>query len=385
MKFMRIVHIIESIESSYGGPALSLPKFVNALNENKKNSEIWSISSDGKFSNSLLSSLEVSVKLHKKNLFKYFSLGLILGVLKSCIKRDVDLFHFHSVWSSPTWFGMFICNVFNIPYVLSPRSSLYVDSLKKKKALKVIIGFIFLKRLLKKCEFIHCTDLKEKQDVLKYCACSTVIIPHGVDINKKVVEISDKVVFDFYSEFQLGEYNLLYCSRIHPRKNLLIAVESFVDSNLPNSGWKFFVAGPIDDYDYYQKVVDYIGEKNVHECVVFVGMIEDPIKTLFYRLSDAFILLSDFENFGMSISEALVENTYTIISENTPWKNLHKYGVGATCALNSKVVSKELSFFSESIKGDCPVALDFEGYLNNYVISWDEVAKIFIREYGRIA
>lgn len=380
---MKIVHVIERLDSTYGGPAVSLPLFIRSLNKLSVESEVWSVSADGRVDNKLLLDFGLNFSVFRRTLGKYFSGALILKMIISCAKRDVDIFHFHSVWSSPTWFGMFLCWIFKVPYVLSPRSSLYYKSLQKKRALKSLLSVLFLKRFISKCEFVHCTDNEEEQDVLRFCNCRTVVIPHGVDLPYKSYreDSSSKAL----NKIDFGRNNILYCSRIHPRKNLHIAIEAFASSGLAKLGWKFLVAGPVDDKAYLKSINQYINKNSLDNNVVFMGMVVEPKKSLLYEYCDVFILLSDFENFGMSIAEALASNSYVIISKNTPWSNLERYGVGCLCEIDVSEVSDALLKYS-SINPDRGGirAGDYKGYIKDNCILWDDVAMRFESEYRRI-
>ncbi|PHR99352.1 MAG: hypothetical protein COA68_09010 [Oceanobacter sp.] len=380
---MRVVHVIERLDSSYGGPAVSLPLFIKSLDKLSVESEIWSISNDGYVDNKLLHDFKLNFFIFRRTLSKYVSCALIFKMLTSCIKKDVDLFHFHSVWSSPTWFGMFFCRIFKVPYVLSPRSSLYSKSLQKKRVLKSLLSVLFLKRFISTCEFVHCTDKEEEIDVVRFCNCRTRVIPHGVDLPyRSHVGSSSSEAFN---KIDFGRRNILYCSRIHPRKNLRVAIEAFASSGLAKMGWKFLVAGPVDDRAYFSSINRCIHDYSINESVTFLGMVVEPEKSLLYQYCDVFILLSDFENFGMSIAEALSFNTYVIISKNTPWSNLEQYGVGCSCGIEVSEVCDALLKYSEANSDVETVgAGDYEGYIKDNCILWDDVAMRFELEYRRI-
>lgn len=380
---MRVVHIIERIDSSYGGPAVSLPLFLKSLDKLHVDSEVWSVSMDSNVDNKLLHDFGVNFSVFRRSFGRYLSLALVYKVLLSCVKRDVDIFHFHSVWSSPTWFGMLLCRIFKVPYILSPRSSLYDKSLQKRRALKSLLSVLFLRSLISKCEFVHCTDDEEERDVLRFCNCRTIVIPHGVDLPGESHRQSSSS--EELTKMDFGLRSILYCSRIHPRKNLHIAIEAFANSGLARLGWKFFVAGPVDDRVYFNSISQYIDKNSLHNNVVFLGMVVEPEKSLLYEYCDVFILLSSFENFGMSIAEAIVSNSYVIISKNTPWSNLEQYGVGCSCEIDaSEVANALLEYCSINPDREGGRIGDYEGYIRDNCILWGDVAMKFESEYRRI-
>ncbi len=378
---MRVVNIIESLDASYGGPAVSLPMFINSIVKLGVDSEIWTISSSEEINNEYVTEYSIKVKAFEKVIFKYFSFHMTWCVLKTIIRREVDIFHFHSVWSSPTWVGMLLCRVFSVPYVLSPRSSLYSKSLQRRKFLKGVVSELFLKRLISSSAFVHCTDEAEKVDVLKYCECRTFVLSHGVP---RMSEISEDLSYhNFILEPLLGKRNLLYCSRIHPRKNLHIAIDAFSKSGLAKRGWKFIVAGPIDDHEYMRKIINNVTSLDLVSDIIFTGIVLEPQKSMLFKRCDVFVLLSEFENFGMSISEALINNTFVLISPNTPWKEIENFGVGVISEIDQVSAAKGLLKLSDLVDKTTDLSR-FLDYVENKCISWDEVACRFKCEYRNI-
>ena len=156
--------------------------------------------------------------------------------------------------------------------------------------------------------------------------------------------------------------DLLFLSRIHPKKGLRMLLEAFAE--IPESqrnGWRIVIAGP-DDVGHQRelkelaesltlKVNDFsgdleFGKKEIHgggevpaevyrkklsACqadVVFTGPVYGEAKEFLYRTSRYFVLPSFSENFGMVVLEALAAGTPVITTTGTPWKPLSEYGCG---------------------------------------------------------
>ena len=62
--------------------------------------------------------------------------------------------------------------------------------------------------------------------------------------------------------------------------------------------------------------------------LIIAGPLYDNEKKLLFEYSSLFISPSNFENFGMSIAEALSYQLPVIISRNTPWENIEKNNCG---------------------------------------------------------
>lgn len=108
------------------------------------------------------------------------------------------------------------------------------------------------------------------------------------------------------------------------------------------------IYGPVYDQDYWHKCQAAIKTLPDHIQVNYKGFIksEDVLATI--KHYDFFILLSEGENFGHSILEALSVGCPVIISNKTPWSNLESKGIGWNVAINNtdeilEVLSKALT------------------------------------------
>lgn len=63
---MRVVHVIERLDSSYGAPSVSLPLFIKSLDTLSVESEIWSISTDGCVDNKLLHDFKLNFFIFRR-------------------------------------------------------------------------------------------------------------------------------------------------------------------------------------------------------------------------------------------------------------------------------------------------------------------------------
>jgi len=68
--------------------------------------------------------------------------------------------------------------------------------------------------------------------------------------------------------------------------------------------------------------------------VNYNGQAPNQIVNEIYKDNHVAILLTLGENFGHSISEALIGGCPVIISDRTPWKNLENYNVGYDISLD---------------------------------------------------
>lgn len=370
MSDFKVLHIIEDISDSYGGPSKSLPYLCNAMRKSGVYSEIWAV---GSGDNELCKLYDLPVKGFSQLGFKYFSPSLAYSVFNAIRTNGFDIYHFHSVWSFPTWIGIFLCLVFSKDYVVSPRSSLYISSLENRKTLKKIILSVFLRSFLKKAKFIHTTDEQESLDIENLVSGSIIEIPHGIDAYKKSVsKIKD---LDTPVDSSIRSKRVLFFSRIHPRKRLREALEGFQLSGLAKKGYQFVIAGPMEDEAYYKLALNGIETKVVKNNVSYLGMLDLKNSSLILSSSDIFLVPSDFENFGMAICEALTNGMYVIIGKNTPWRGVAEFGVGKECEPEGSVIAEALIAGVSIRENTNSFELLTTRYLKSQGKSWEYVAK----------
>ena len=95
------------------------------------------------------------------------------------------------------------------------------------------------------------------------------------------------------------------------------------------------IFGPIYDANYWEKCQNAIQQLPDYVTVNHKGFIESELVLDALRGYDFFILLSEGENFGHSIIEALSVGCPVIISDKTPWRDLESKGVGWDLDINS--------------------------------------------------
>jgi glycosyltransferase involved in cell wall biosynthesis len=119
--------------------------------------------------------------------------------------------------------------------------------------------------------------------------------------------------------------NLLCLGRVHPVKNLLFALEILSKMNLNDKKVKVNIVGPAEDENYLNSLLSLSrGSLEISYSGAFVH------KDLREAFIDAHFLLmpTSHENFGHAIIESWGFGRPVILSDNTPWKDLQKRGLG---------------------------------------------------------
>lgn len=212
----------------------------------------------------------------------------------------------------------------NIPVMLAPRGELCSGAFKKKYKKVPYIMFLKLFSLLDKIHFQSTSD-EETEGIMKYLGIekdrihfmtNIPSIPKDRNISVNKVE---------------GKANLIFISRIVPKKNLLSALNylSEVKGNL-----NFDIYGSLEDEMYWKECEKKIKElpSNIH--VEYKGLISHGQVHETLKKYDAFLFPTLSENFGHVIAEALMVGCPVIISDQTPWTDVNDIDGGWSLPLN---------------------------------------------------
>lgn len=326
---MKVVAVIENLDSRYGGPAISLPELLVSLqDEYSIPVSILSTCLYEKESNEVLN--------HKPEIWD--GLSRVLGPKK--INFSIDLIkklnkhvdsesvvYINNLWNFVSYVSFRVARKKGAMVVYAPRGSLYPWSLKQRKYFKKIALWLFQLSALNKSDVIHATCDSEKQAIRSLGIKAPVsIIPHGVSENKYLPLPLD-VVYNRFSLRKDKRY-VLFFSRLHKKKGLDILLDIWKEIHVNFTDWELLVAGP--DYgDYVSKL-----RRLSTESVTYLGELYGQDKADIFSVVDFSVLPSYSENFGVVIAESLMAGVPVLCSDNTPWDSLNKSAAGACVSLS---------------------------------------------------
>jgi glycosyltransferase involved in cell wall biosynthesis len=199
--------------------------------------------------------------------------------------------------------------------VLAPRGELTFGAMSLKKNKKIIYLSIFKLFGLHKKICFHFTSDIEKDESLFYLGNVKYIV--APNMHEKIVDYKLK----YKNKNQL---NLLFLSRISAKKNLLVALKAldFDFKGIIN----FEIAGNIEDHKYWEQCQKIISKLPKNVNVSYLGSLDRDGVVSAFGTSHAFILPTLNENYGHAIVEAMISSNNVILSQNTPWNEVSKYG-----------------------------------------------------------
>jgi glycosyltransferase involved in cell wall biosynthesis len=159
---------------------------------------------------------------------------------------------------------------------------------------------------------------------------NSVVVPYGITDPEIGVEAAELQVKAFYEKLPnlRGRHYLLFMGRIHEKKGCDLLIEAFAKQAALAPDLDLVIAGP--DQTGMQKKLQHRAEQlGIGPRVHWPGMISGDTKWGALRGSDAFILPSHQENFGIVVVESLAVGRPVLISNQVNiWPDIESDGVG---------------------------------------------------------
>jgi glycosyltransferase involved in cell wall biosynthesis len=332
---MKIIHIIENLDNSYGGPARSVPLLVKYLDKLGIENIIFSVKVFENEENTVLKD-NPSIKVIKTPLngiskLKYSS------SLKSKIENEIKentIIHIHTLWSYPAYIGYKLAKKYDLPLVVSSRGMLYPWALNQSKIVKQIAMKIFVKDMLKTADFIHITETKEEEAIRKLnINTKCILVPNGIEMEHKYNSLDDDVLQRI--KYNKNKRYIMFLGRIVHNKGLHYLINSYKQLKDKYTNVEVLVVGGIEDEAYFNSLEQMDG---VH----FLGQLDGLQKHTIFSISSLFVLPSKSENFGISIAEAMSYRLAVITTTGTPWQEIQEKDAGWWIELNQENLDEAL-------------------------------------------
>jgi glycosyltransferase involved in cell wall biosynthesis len=369
---MKIVHIVESLDDGYGGPAKSVTNLAKCQRENGAEVLLMSLGEPSVDHNSVISEHKLNwVICKQKGPRKVrFSTSFFLKLIK-LTGRDGYFFHIHNLWNFVTLATFMVARFKKVPYAISVRGALYPWSLSQGRMRKKIMWVLFQKKMFKMARWIHVTS-KEEAECVKKLGINTqmVILPNGVDFSE------DRAIRSSERDGQ----NILFLSRIHPKKGLDYLVKSFLSLRGSFPKWSLDIVGPIEEKTYYQSLIEDIEQHGASDQVRFLGESRGDERWKYFSEASFFCLPSQTENFGIVIAEALQASCPVLTTTNTPWQALEEFNCGWWVPLDEQVLTSTLERAMLNSPEEL-VAMGNRGREHIQSFKWPDIAKRFSPYY----
>lgn len=363
---MKVLHVIETISRTSGGPARSCQGLVVALRSAGIDASLFS--------------LKPGERPWVDGVDKYFNGVEIEDVLH---KENPDIVHIHDLWRPELHRCAVICRSWHVPYVVAPRGMLEPWSLQQKWLKKRIARWLYQDHDLKCAAALHATAESEAAQFRKLGFTNPVIVsPNGVNVPN----------CDLATKNTKDAKRVLFVSRMHPKKGVMELVEAWHrlkhTTHRPQLGnWVCELVYTVNgdfEREYEAKVKARVKELGFENQFVFTGALNDDEKWRAYGRADLFVLPTYSENFGIVVAEALWAGVPVITTKGTPWQELEErrcgwwIDVGVEPLVRALTVALQLSDRERGAMGVAGHELVSEKY------TWSAVVEKMVQGYKEV-
>lgn len=313
---MKVIHFIGSVDKTAGGTAVYLQLLGAEL---KKSIELVVVSD---YPDHVIDFEGIRVVCCELRPSRWF---LLKKEFKEIISNEKpDLVHINGIWDPQNWLFQKVAQNEGIKVIVSPHGMLESYILKRNPFKKLFAMLLYQQRALQTADYLHATAVSEMEQIRKLgFEVPGVVIPNGVHISEE--EDGQEVVFN------VNHFNILFLSRIHPKKGLELLIEAV--SRLKGKKIQVIIAGEGEE-DYIFSLEKLIKRKKVENEVQLIGGVYGNEKWELYKKADLFVLPTYSENFGLVITEALAAGVPVITTQGTPWMELETNNCGWWIELN---------------------------------------------------
>ena len=226
---------------------------------------------------------------------------------------EYKLVHTHALFMPLVLLTHWVCQLHQIPYLMTPHGMLEPWALSYKAWKKRYYHTLFDKPALQRASAIQCLTSIEAQQIKALGINSpTVVIPNG--IHRKEFETLPSPD-EFYQQFPTTRNKdlILFMGRIDPKKGLDLLASAFakVQGQFPKT--HLVVAGP-DSIGFLPQAKRYFAEAGCINAVTFTGMLTGSIKSAALAAASCYVAPSYSEGFSMSVLEGMAAGLPCVIT-----------------------------------------------------------------------
>ena len=279
--------------------------------------------------------------------------------------KDYDVVHIHGMWAPIQLYSIILCLIYSKKTLIHSHGMLLYPAINNNGFIKKINKRLFLyilKILLfnqKNITFIAIT----KEEYLEIKNLFT---------NLKVKLIQNNIPFDHFNierQKKKLQKTFVFFGRIHPHKNIIEMINTFIDSNLTNHGWKLEIYGISDDIIYLNRIKRII---SIWPQIKILDPVFGYEKVKIINRSWANILISKSEVLSFSILESGVYGLPSIVTSNIETLKNDEYS--QKVLPKPRLISEKFKFIADwSLNKRELIGKETSKFFNDYKIKSDEL------------
>ena len=311
---MKVAHIIPDLGVKSGGPSRSVLNTVEGIRARKVDADILTYDcldnpniAEGNYIRTVpyTQRLPFAYNYHYKDLFR---------------TKIYDIYHIHSIYSYPTYYAPSYAKAHKKPYIITPRGSLYEQTMQYSHVKKWLYIKCVLLSQLNHAAAIQATCEQEMLEIRKLGVRAPIaIIPNPINVPSVIPAPIN------HSKMRIG-----FLGRIHPKKKIDGLLKAWALAGFgQRQDVELVIIGECNpnDMEYLHSLYSLqnrFGITNINWAGAKFGQEKQQmIQTLSYLIMPSFS-----ENFGMVVPEALICGVPVLASKYAPWRILEDQKCG---------------------------------------------------------
>ena len=243
--------------------------------------------------------------------------------LRRAIARSApaaDLLHVHSLWMLPSWYPTREARRRARPVVVSPHGTLAPGAMAISRRAKSVVWQLWQRHALQGAACLHATSETEYEHIRALGIGTPVaIVPLGIDGARRA---SRPPRVDVAPNTRTA----LYIGRIHRQKRLDALIRAWARVAPAHPHWRMRIVGT--DTDGSRGDLERLAESLGAPRLAFGDAVFGDDKEREFAQAELHVQPSPFENFGLTIAEALARALPVVATTGTPWSGLAHHGCG---------------------------------------------------------
>ena len=314
---MRLLHVVHTLNPDRGGPSESVRMFVRAHQRAGNEVEVATLDgvTDGPAEDAYRSLVDCPVHPNGPGKSNYgFSPRLDEWLQGNEQRFDGvivnGVWQYHGVAARRALAGRKRYVVF-AHGMLDPY---FKDRYPLKHLKKLVYWTLQEHRTLNAAQAVCFTSEEEKRVAaggFPFCRFRRVVVPYGTMGPSGDPDALKQAFFEAWPQLRRKRY-LLFLGRIHPKKGCDLLLEAFARVGEPDL--QLVMAGP-DETGWGSELKALAAKLGIAERILWTGMLRGDAKWGAFYGSEAFVLPSHQENFGIAVADALACGVIPLISD----------------------------------------------------------------------
>ena len=382
---IQILHIIASIDPSYGGPVGVIKGLYHGLKSLGVTSTILTCSTGDSArdkTNALAFAGADIVWVNPLVRRYYWRPFLMVKIAKRL--QDFDLFHVYGLFNGISSAVCRVARSLNIPYILEPLGTLSPYCLAKSGFIKkVSLALGELKNIENAAAIKFTSEAEYQRFKFNFHARYGFVAGNGLDwIEFRQLPTQGK----FREKFNISKHEIvfLFLGRLQPIKGLEIFLPAFIQWRRSQSHrMRCVIAGP-NEGGYRKKLENLIIDLNSNDTILLAGPLYGADRIQAIVDSDVIILPSFHENFGIASVEAMACGKPVLVSDQVDiWHEVKKFDLGEVAMLGFDDMIAALNRMIMR-KGEWGIIGERGRKWAKENCNWDKIAEIVLNEYIKI-